>query len=100
MLIKYYDYTLSPVSDLFIIENIENVVVHGAIFQPEEMGPDINQVQNHLFYDNDVLIETDRPSKKLITFRKDGCIQRLAVYGTAYICNNDGETIEKVAPIR
>jgi len=46
------------------------------------------------------LIETDRPSKKLITFRKDGCIQRLAVYGTAYICNNDGETIEKVAPIR
>jgi len=23
MLIKYYDYTLSPVSDLFIIENIE-----------------------------------------------------------------------------
>lgn len=100
MIIKYYDYILSPVSDLFIIENVENVVVHGALFQSDDTGPDINQYQLHLFYDNDQLISNDKPSKKLITFRQNGVTCRLAVYGTAYICNNDGETIEKVAPIR
>lgn len=100
MLIKYYGYIpeSAPSSpDLFVIENASNVVVHGGIFKTNEHGPDINIVQNHLFYDKDSEIQSEKPFKKLISFFKDGCIHRLQVYGTAYVCNDNGETIEKVS---
>lgn len=104
MLIKYYGYDYAnpeipapTAPDLFIIENIENVVVHGGVFGTDDHGPDINTVQIHRFYDRDSEIQAARPSKKLITFTKDGSVNRLQVYGTAYVCNNDGETIEKVS---
>lgn len=104
MLIKYYGYLPNnndghapTAPDLTIIENCEGVVVHGGVYSKDATGPDINSVQVHLFYDNDDYIMQDLPPKKLITFFKNGCTHRLQVYGTAYVCNDNGETIEKVS---
>lgn len=100
MLIKYYGYIPeSPPSspDLFIIEDVTNLIVHGGIFNAFETGPDISVVQINLFYDKDAQIKAEEPFKKLISFVKNGEVNRLAVFGTAYVCNNDGETIEKVS---
>jgi len=104
MIIKYYTYLPNnndghgPVApDLIIIENCENVVVHGGIFGSNDTGPDINRSQIQNFLDNGDYIMQDLPPKKLITFAKGGFVQRLEVYGTAYVCNDDGKTVEKVS---
>lgn len=104
MIIKYYTYLPNnndghgPVApDLIIIENCENVVVHGGIFGSDETGPNTNVIQRLILLDNNDYLMQDIPPKKLITFRKDGFVQRLEVYGTAYVCNDDGKTVEKVS---
>lgn len=104
MLIKYYKYSETPAADLCIIEDVENVVVHGGLFELSSLGDDHAIISNHYLYD-EKLYGTPRtpdvqmPMKKMITFRKDGILCRLSVVGTAYVCNNDGKTIEKVAAL-
>lgn len=104
MLIKYYSYLprnndghgqIAP--DLTIIENVENVVVNGGVFQHDNIGPDFDKIKVNNFLDNFDYIMQDLPFKKLITFTKGGFLQRLEVYGTAYVCNDDGKTVEKVS---
>lgn len=105
MLIKYYSYLPNnndghgPVqSDLTIIERCENLVVHGGIYSPDDFGPQSHDPLVYMFLDVHDYILQDSPKKKFITFYKEGQLTRLAVFGTAYVCNNDGETIEKVCP--
>lgn len=104
MLIKYYSYLPNnnnghaPVSaDLTIIEKCENVIVHGGVYSLNDTGPESHTQIAFMFLDVFDYVLQDSAPCKLITFYKDGQLTRLAVYGTAYVCNNDGETIEKVS---
>lgn len=107
MLIKYYSYLPNnndghgPVQpDLIIIEKAGNIVVHGGLYSHDDIGPEEQEVYASMFADCFDYILQDLPQKRLITFVKDGSLTRLSVFGTAYICNDNGETIEKVCPSR
>jgi len=82
MIIKYY--TNDPQPLIVILENVSDVTV----FQDE---PEIEGEFTTLNFDNQV-----GGTHPCITYADDG-VRLLHVYGTAYICNNDGKTIEKVS---
>jgi len=88
MLIKYY----STSGDVIIMDNVQDVRIN-----PNPAFGDFALDPWQVFeFDN---IEQNcappqRPSK-VITFAKDGpCV--LYVWNVAYVCNDDGKTIEKV----
>lgn len=83
MIIKYY----TQDGSLVIIENVEDVCV------PSSPLVDSSEDQDYAYFDFDPDALTE--PRKHITYAKEGpCV--LCVRGTAYICNNDGKTIEKV----
>lgn len=92
MLIKYY----SKDQSLIIIDGICDISVPSFPAHGEYAS------ENYKVYDFDNcfkeqsgrVVNPELPHK-IIEFSKDApCI--LKVYGTAYICNDDGKTIEKV----
>jgi len=91
MLIKLY--TSGLAKDLHIIENVSSPVVHEGQYFYSNNGP-------RLEYPN-ILCEENEPPEdaqvKYISYSKDGRWQRLAVLNYAYICNDEGRTVEKVA---
>lgn len=91
MLIKLY--TSGLATDLHIIEGVSSPVVHHGQFNYSNNGP-------RLEYPN-ILCEENTPQDdaqvKYISYSKDGRWQRLAVLNYAYICNDEGRTVEKVA---
>lgn len=116
MIIKYYGYAFPQ--NLNIIEDVTDVLVHAGLHTATEdnipVGPNIDHagIVNHYTYDlsNELfpgivaganLKADDAPrflAAKFIDFTRNGIRCRLAVYGRAYVCNNDGKTIEKVDP--
>lgn len=84
MLIKYY----SLDGSLVIIDGICDISVPTSPPRGEYAS------NNYKVYEFDHIPEPSAPIT-IIEFAKDApCI--LKVYGTAYICNDDGKTIEKV----
>jgi len=89
MIIKYY----STDGSLYIIEGVEDVAVpNNPVFGDYALDP---RKVFDFEHGND---ENDRAPlnpQRIITYVKDGpCM--LKVWGVAYICNDDGKTIEKV----
>lgn len=90
MIIKLY--TRGAVNHLHIIENVTRVKVHGG-----------NNHCSRLFVDGLVnpfelehLDHTNEPCKAIQFERTDGQMETLLVFNKAYICNDDGKTIETV----
>lgn len=95
MIIKYY--TLKSPSELFIIDNAQSVRVIQNIFSGLSSGPDASMVDIHVCYDSDEDVHGKRV--QFIDFTQDEVRHRLSVYGKAYICNDQGKTIEPVDPV-
>jgi hypothetical protein len=83
MLIKYY----SPTGSIHLIENVSDVAII-----PE---PDHEQYKSDAwdYFDFDQGPTIDKPT--VVSFGRDGACAR-AVRGYAYICNDEGKTLEKV----
>ncbi len=115
MIIKYYGYAFPQ--NLNIIEDVTDVLVHAGLHTAKSdatpVGPDVDHagIKNHYILDTYVELfgdprsggtnEPEAPeflAAKFIDFTRNGIRSRLAVYGRAYVCNNDGKTIEKVDP--
>lgn len=88
MIIKYY----STDSTLTIIEDVTDIrVPANPAFGDYANDPWLVFDFDH---DNDTPVMPPHP-QKVISYAKDGpCM--LKVYGVAYICNDEGKTIEKV----
>lgn len=85
MLIKYY----SQDASLHIIENVTAVRVPAN----PAMGDYALEPWQVFCFDEE--LTRDQKPVKVISYEKDGpCM--LKVYGVAYICSDDGKTIEKV----
>ena len=90
MLIKIY--TLN--NNIHIIENVQDVTVY------DKSPSDIDDAELYIFDDISVFDEGDNKklSPKFIEYAKDG-VCRALIYNKAYICNNDGKTLEKVVAL-
>ena len=114
MLIKYYG--LKFPHALSILDEVTDVVVLGGIFTITKndisAGPDSHEIKNHYIHDKDEDIfpkhfqaakdvgfpEIDTRHVQYVDFTRNGLRCRLSVFGHAYICNNEGKTIQKVDP--
>lgn len=83
MLIKYY----TTDATLIIIENVTDVAVPASL-----NAEDYSAYAEYCF---DAVSEDTGFPCKYITYSKDGPCA-LMVYNIAYICNDEGKTIEKV----
>jgi hypothetical protein len=83
MLIKYYNLQ----GDIHIIEGIQDVSIPK---DPKDSSDDKWSI-----YSFDPSLDSGCSPPKIIEYAKDGPC-RLYVYGTAYICNDDGKTLHKV----
>jgi len=87
MIIKYYTSDLRTV----IIDGVSDVHINS---NPAFGDFALKPWQVFKFDEPENCAPTPRPSK-VITYAKDGpCV--LYVYNIAYVCNDDGKTIEKV----
>lgn len=90
MIIKLY--TRGAVNNLHIIENVKRIKVHGGdsnylpLFVDDLVSP----------FDLEHLNHAGEPCKAIQFEREDGSIETLVVLNKAYICNDDGKTIETV----
>ena len=96
MLIKYYTYDGS----LIIIDNVKDIEVPSGFvsYDPIQAGDDFKDYLFDNFLDDsqlDIAIKRTR----IITYSNGEGACRLIVCGTAYICNDDGKTIEKVSAL-
>lgn len=100
MLIK--NYTLGLAGEIHITENVTDVVVHTNQYLGKNSGPTPGdtaggpRVPNSWIYQDDV--KDDQPVR-FIDYTKDGIRNRLYVTNFAYICSDDGKTIERVKVI-
>jgi len=102
-IIKYYHSEIEQGEVCSIIENANNVKVHTATFilpegeRPDDYGPKpsvpLLYMANEESYGN-------REVKYIDFTNYSGERVRLEVHGTAYVCSNEGKTIETVAPRR
>lgn len=115
MLIKYYGFAFP--NNLNIIDSVTDILVHAGLetATPEALpcGPHVDHagIKNTYLYDTDKELFGDPRSggthepvqpkflaAKFIDFTRNGLRCRLSVYGYAYVCNDEGRTIEKVDP--
>jgi len=102
MIIKNYCNSKSqvqvmPAADLQILEDVTDVFVHAGCFSPDTIGDDAHHGHGGptSFYGTD-----DQPINTLtrhIDFTRHGIRCRLLVTNHAYICNDRGQTVEKVS---
>lgn len=92
MLIKYYT---AGIPNLHIIENVSNVVANAGFYDHrKDSACDFSKSILDKISDDE-----NWPRETLtIDYVKEGTKFRLFVFGVAYICNNEGKTIEKVTP--
>lgn len=99
MLIKVYTHAFPTV--LHILENVTDVRIDKNIYPLGQMGsiesPSIGAV-----YTFDDVVDPPEQSQRpigncFIDFTRNGIRARLLVSNYAYVCNDDGRTIEKVS---
>ncbi len=100
MIIKAY--TTHPktlLSDIVIIENAQDVVVLGGSFNLSEtgpVGPQAGPLQPTTWRTIDV-VDTPEALGRFIDYTDaHGVRVRLRITSCAYVCSNEGRTIEKV----
>lgn len=88
MIIKLYARGATP--HLHIIEGVSQVSVDARTTKKSvfEMDDSVITQYEHLNHDDE--------DCRLITFVSDGSVKSLLVYNKAYICNDEGKTIEAV----
>lgn len=91
MIIK--NYTLGMGGSVSIIEGVEDVTVHLNTFKGKNTGQVTPHTPNSWIYQDDVADDQD---VRFIDFKKDGIYHRLYVTNFAYVCNDEGKTIETV----
>lgn len=95
MIIK--NYALGIGGKLHITENVTEVVIHTTQYRGKSTGPGDDSSgynsPNTWIYQDDV---ADEQHVAFIDFRKDGIRCRLYVTNFAYVCTDEGKTIEKV----
>lgn len=107
MIIKNYftqpKHSLSPCLDLQILENVTDVTVYANCYNAGEIGdPHADGVTT--IYDTDPdrhKCGTTNMSSAMMTrridFTRNGIRCRLIVHNHAYVCNDEGRTVEKVS---
>jgi len=88
MLIKLY--TLE--NDIHIIEGVQDVTVYNTA--PESP----RECELFVFDDIGKVVGNPAFPSRIIEYAKDGICQ-LLVFNKAYICNDDGKTLEKVVSV-
>lgn len=88
MIIKLYARGATP--HLHIIEGVSQVSVDARTTKSDVFGFDgaVTTQYEHLNHDDE--------DCRLITFVSEGTVKSLLVYNKAYICNDEGKTIEAV----
>lgn len=84
----------NPATDLQIIEDVTDVFVHAGCFSPDSIGTD-DRPGPTTFYGSD-----NQPMNTLtrhVDFTRHGVRSRLVVTDHAYICNDRGQTVDKVS---
>lgn len=109
MLIK--NYAGHPAGNtLTIIEDVTDVIVHMGMFSLNSSGPQLEGLRKPTTWvdtlavvdanapcSRDNALETQANLQKFIDYTdKEGVRCRLCVYSFAYVCNDEGKTIEKV----
>ncbi len=87
MLIKYYDLN----NNIHLIEKVKDVSIYNKV--PEES----DEIETMVLEDFDFSKEVKNPCK--VVHYADNGLKQLLVFGKAYICNDDGKTIEKVCAL-
>lgn len=96
-----------PALDLQIIEDVTDVIVYAPCFNAGEIG-DIDSAGVTTVYDTNpdagkcgVASSSTSPAyaglTRRIDFTRKGVRSRLIVHDHAYVCNDEGRTIEKVS---
>lgn len=108
MLIKIYTFPFSSVDtdsasseQLHIIDNVQDVVIHqGNYAPPEDLGlPVMHNIPwgPQPSFPIDAYESTgSTPSVRIIDYSKNGERRRALVKLLAYVCNDQGKTIERV----
>lgn len=101
MIIKNYcnpkSLSQMPAADLQIIEDVTDIYVHANCFSPQGIGPsnipDGSGPTTYYGTEDHVVNSMTR----LIDFTRHGIRCRLVVTNHAYICNDRGQTVDKVS---
>ncbi len=106
MIIKNYHTTpmqaQSPALDLQIIENVTDVLVYARCYNADDIG-DLTASGVTTVYGGPEISDAKctQPSvpklARHIDFTRNGVRSRLIVQHHAYICNDEGRTVEKVS---
>lgn len=83
-----------------LIDSAEDVVVHRNLFSNQSVGPDFGQINTLRYIDDpEKKAETDASCDQFmfIDYVQKGIGTRLVIRNYAYVCNDDGKTIEKVS---
>lgn len=114
MIIKNYnapvmhDTTHAPDAlDVQIIDGCTDVYVHSKLFDEDARGPNDFMIEKFMYGQNSFTAEQmacigstsngPRPQIRFIDFTRNGLRNRLGIYRHAYICNDEGRTVEKVS---
>lgn len=100
MLIKNYysPNSQSPALDLQIIEDVTGVLVHSGCFNGigDPTADGINSVYDNRIPPNAAVTLPPSIVRHIDFTNKDGVRSRLIVTNHAYVCNDRGQTVEKV----
>lgn len=104
MLIKLY--TCDFPGRIFIYDNVKDVIIHTNLYSGADAGPGASVVATCNPHDPTTWIEDGAPiaqaatvegyNFKYVDFTRDGVRCRLKVGNYAYLCNDEGKTIEKI----
>lgn len=93
MIIKAY--TNNFPEEIYLIEGASDVVVHQNLFSGPQCGPDRPIITTFRYIDN---ASPDEPDTfKIIDYTQNSIGTRLVIRNRAYVCNDEGKTIEKVS---
>lgn len=100
MIIKYY--TSGTPENLYILEDCTDINVHGNIYDRGDVGPMPQDISTFYAYESPAELESSsKPfGCKIIDFTRKSIRSRLYVYGRAFICFEEGSTVEKVDPLK
>ena len=97
MLIKLYvKLSEGPTTEMHIIDNVSDVVCYDKVYSGRHKGPHMDseflRPQVHMDYGK---FKEERMFQ-YIDYNQHGVACRLLVDNMAYVCNNEGKTIEKI----
>jgi len=92
MIIKAYELTNAPVDKIHIFDHVTDVIVDTNIHTSDFKGEEY--ITSFIYTGENVTSDQERCH---IDFKRDGISHRLIVFGHAYICSDEGKTIQKVS---